>query len=70
MNDSTFDILIVSFRSLAGADISQLPEIIQLKTREYFQYQATKKKNKLIAQSNESRWYQPELPFVYEDSDQ
>ncbi len=63
VNDSTFHILIVSFRSLAGADIESLPEIIHIKTREYFQYQAAKKMNKRIAQNSE--WEQPLLPLIY-----
>jgi len=63
VNDSTFHILIVSFRSLAGADIESLPEIIHIKTREYFQYQAAKKMNGRIAQNSE--WEQPLLPLVY-----
>lgn len=53
MNDSTFHILAISFRSLKGADVDQLPEIIQLKTREYFRYQADKKMNRRIAQDCE-----------------
>lgn len=53
VNDSTFHILAISFRSLKGADISQLPEIIHLKTREYFQYQQAKKMNRRIAQDCE-----------------
>jgi hypothetical protein len=63
VNDSTFHILIVSFRSLAGADIESLPEIIHIKTREYFQYQAAKKMNKRIAQNSE--WEQPLLLLIY-----
>jgi hypothetical protein len=59
INDSTFHILIISFRSLAGADIEKLPEIIHLKTREYFQYQAAKKMNRRIAQNSE--WEQLSL---------
>lgn len=59
VNDSTFHILIVSFRSLAGADIESLPEIIHIKTREYFQYQAAKRMNRRIAQNSE--WEQLSL---------
>ena len=53
VNDSTFHILSISFRSLKGTDIDQLPEIINLKTREYFRYQANKKANRLIPQNSE-----------------
>jgi tRNA A22 N-methylase len=38
VNESTYSILMVSFRSVKGADISELPEIIRLNTREYFQH--------------------------------
>lgn len=63
LNDSTYHILAISFRSLKGADIDQLPEIIQLKTRDYFRYQADKKMNRRIAQDCE--WEQPLLPLTY-----
>jgi hypothetical protein len=63
VNDSTFHILAISFRSLKGADVDSLPEIIQLKTREYFRYQADKKMNRRIAQDCE--WEQPLLLLVY-----
>ena len=53
VSDSTFHILSISFRSLKGANIDQLPEIINLKTREYFRYQANKKANRLIPQNSE-----------------
>lgn len=53
VSDSTFHILSISFRSLKGTDIDQLPEIINLKTREYFRYQANKKANRLIPQNSE-----------------
>lgn len=63
LNDSTYHILGISFRSLKGADVDQLPKIIQLKTRDYFRYQADKKMNRRIAQNSE--WEQPLLPLIY-----
>lgn len=54
MNESTYNILIISFRSVKGADISQLPSIIKLETEKYFQYQWQKKMNKRVAQSDRS----------------
>ncbi|MFS8120393.1 MAG: hypothetical protein ACMG55_18180 [Microcoleus sp.] len=59
VNDSTFAILIVSFRSWAGTNVEDLPEIIHIKTREYFQHQANKKMNRRIAQDSE--WEQLNL---------
>ena len=59
VSDSTFHILAISFRSLKGSDVQELPEIIQLKTREYFKYQADKKMNRRLPQDSE--WMQPNL---------
>jgi hypothetical protein len=55
LNESTFMILIVSFKSLKGADISQLPEIIRLNTKEYFQHQLQKKMNRRVGQVDENQ---------------
>ncbi len=55
MNESTYAILMVSFRSLKGADINQLPEIIRLETRKYFQYQLQKKMNRRTGQVDENQ---------------
>lgn len=55
INESTYSILIVSFRSLKGADISQLPEIIKLETKKYFQYQYQKKMNRRVGQVDENQ---------------
>lgn len=55
VNESTYYILVVSFRSLKGADISQLPAIIQLNTKEYFQHQLQKKINRRIAQVDDGQ---------------
>jgi hypothetical protein len=50
LNESTFNILTVSFRSLRGTNISCLPEIIKLETQLYFQYQEQRRKNRRINQ--------------------
>lgn len=55
INESTYSILIVSFKSLKGADISQLPEIIRLNTKEYFQHQLQKKMNRRVGQVDENQ---------------
>lgn len=55
MDESTYSILILSFRSLKGADISQLPEIIKLETRKYFHYQLQKRMNRRVAQVDENQ---------------
>ena len=54
-NESTYNILMISFRSLKGADISQLPSIIKLETEKYFQYQLQKKMNKRLPQQDENQ---------------
>ncbi len=55
VNESTFMILVMSFRSLKGTDTSQLPEIIRVKTREYFQYHHRKKMNTRTGQADENQ---------------
>lgn len=55
MDESTYSILIVSFRSLKGTDVSQLPEIIKLETKKYFQYQLDKRMNRRVAQVDENQ---------------
>lgn len=55
VNESTYTILVVSFRSVKGADVSELPEIIRLNTREYFQHQLQKKMNRRVAQVDENQ---------------
>lgn len=55
LNESTFNILVLSFRSIRGTDISQLPETIKITTRVYFQYQEMKRKNRRTAQQEDPR---------------
>jgi hypothetical protein len=50
LNESTFNILVTSFRSVRGADLTHLPEVIKLETKLYFQYQELRRKNRRIAQ--------------------
>lgn len=42
-----FHILVMSFRSMQGTDISQLPEIIRIKTEEYFRVQNKKANSRM-----------------------
>jgi hypothetical protein len=53
VNESTYYILMMSFRSMKGADINQLPEIIRVKTKEYFQYHRRKRMNNRTAQADD-----------------
>lgn len=55
MSESTYMILVASFRSFKGADISQLPEVIKLNTKEYFQHQLEKRKNNRTAQADDGQ---------------
>jgi hypothetical protein len=55
MSESTYMILVTSFRSFKGADVSQLPEIIKLNAKEYFQHQAQKRKNNRTAQADDGQ---------------
>jgi hypothetical protein len=55
INQDTYYILMMSFRSLQGADISQLPEHIKVATKKYFQYHWDKKFNRRTAQSDENQ---------------
>jgi phage anti-repressor protein len=50
VNQSTFDILVMSFRSIKGTDLSRLPEFIRINTKEYFLYQEKKRKNSRLGQ--------------------
>jgi hypothetical protein len=48
MKDSTFSILILSFRSADGVDLADLPSIISVETERYFQFQRDKRINSRI----------------------
>ena len=54
VNESTAHILFMCFRSMKGTDVSQLPELIQVNTREYFKHHH-KKKNIRTAQIDENQ---------------
>jgi phage anti-repressor protein len=54
VNESTAHILFMCFRSMKGTDVSQLPELIQVNTREYFKHHH-KKKNIRTGQVDENQ---------------
>jgi predicted outer membrane protein len=48
MNESTFNILILSFRSAAGTDLADLPRLISVETERYFQFQRDRRINSRV----------------------
>ncbi len=62
-NESTFFILVLSFRSLEGTDISFLPEIIKVETKLYFQYQVQRRINSRVGRANQEVEGQQVIPF-------
>lgn len=49
ISEPTYHILMISFRSLKGADISGLPAILPIATEAYFQYQKMRQINSRVA---------------------
>jgi hypothetical protein len=64
-NESTYNILVISFRSLRGTDISQLPAIIKLETRLFFQYQENRRRAKNKRTSHRYTDGQLEIQYTY-----
>lgn len=55
MSQDTFNILVLSFRSVKGTDLSQLPEIIRVNTAEYFRVHRRRKNDRLAHRTHEDQ---------------
>lgn len=49
MNQDTYEILVTSFCSARGTDISKLPEYIRLHTESFFKFTEDKRRNRVVA---------------------
>lgn len=65
LSPSTFYILLVSFRSLKGTDISELPKFIVMETQRYFRFLEQRKANQRLAK----RYVDPNQPTLFNVDD-
>lgn len=64
VTNDVFNILVMSFKSMRGTDITQLPELIKIKTVEYFQYQERRRMNRRTGQRDSESPGQMPIEFA------